>query len=288
MSAPPAPWCTDPYADALRIGRGPLYLRRQDGWLLPLEVERWCARADSADMSVLRRCTGAVLDIGCGPGRLVAALAALGHPVLGIDPSPAAVARTRGLGGTALRRSVFERLPGEGRWSSALLLDGNIGIGGDPVALLTRVAELLAPGGLLLVEAAADEVEETVEVRLDDGSGGRGPAFPWARLGRKALRARAREAGWSVLDEWSGGELSPHQLRPHEPPNHEPPNHEPRAHQPRAHQPADREPSRYERPFLCLRNDRPPPARPVTVPRTSSTQAVISTVATSVRAQPRG
>ncbi|MBR7674499.1 class I SAM-dependent methyltransferase, partial [Streptomyces daliensis] len=222
VSAPPAPWCTDPYADALRIGRGPLYLRRQDGWLLPLEVERWCARADSADMSVLRRCTGAVLDIGCGPGRLVAALAALGHPVLGIDPSPAAVARTRGLGGTALRRSVFERLPGEGRWSSALLLDGNIGIGGDPVALLTRVAELLAPGGLLLVEAAADEVEETVEVRLDDGSGGRGPAFPWARLGRKALRARAREAGWSVLDEWSGGELSPHQLRPHEPPNHEP------------------------------------------------------------------
>ena len=72
-------WCADPYADALRAGRGPLFLRRTDGWLLPLEVERWCAQADAADLSVLRRCEGAVLDVGCGPGRLVAALAARGR-----------------------------------------------------------------------------------------------------------------------------------------------------------------------------------------------------------------
>lgn len=107
-------WGADPYADALRSGRGPLFLRRSDGWLLPLEVERWCAGADAADLSALRRCEGAVLDIGCGPGRLVAALAAQGRRALGIDVSSAAVARTAATGGSALHRSVFDSLPGRG------------------------------------------------------------------------------------------------------------------------------------------------------------------------------
>lgn len=214
--SPALPWCAekgaekDPYADALRAGHGPLFLRRPDGWLLPLEVERWCAGADPADMSVLRRCSGAVLDIGCGPGRLVAALAGLGRPALGIDLSPAAISRTRRAGGAALQRSVFEPLPGEGRWQSALLLDGNIGIGGHPSKLLARIRELLAPDGLLYVEAAPAEVAEMTEVRLDDGTGGQpggqpggqGPAFLWARLGPGALRDHATGAGWSVAEEW--------------------------------------------------------------------------------------
>lgn len=206
-AAPPFPsWGAGPYAEALRSGSGPLFLRRADGWLLPLDVGRWCEAADGADRSVLRRCRGAVLDIGCGPGRMVAELAGRGHLVLGIDPSPAAVARTRRTGGTALRRSVFDPLPGEGRWGSALLMDGNIGIGGDPAALLDRVRSLVAGGGQLLVEAAASDVEERgLEVRLDDGGGGLSPAFPWARLGRTALRRLAERAGWSVTADWTAG-----------------------------------------------------------------------------------
>ncbi|WP_234316811.1 class I SAM-dependent methyltransferase, partial [Streptomyces sp. NRRL S-15] len=115
----PAPWAADPYARALSQGRGPLFLRRDDGWLLPLDVERWCADADAADLSALHRAEGPVLDIGCGPGRLVAALAARGHRALGIDVSEAAVGHTQRIGGSALRRSVFEPLPGEGRWGTA-------------------------------------------------------------------------------------------------------------------------------------------------------------------------
>lgn len=202
MSAPAEPWCADPYGEAVRAGRGPLFLRRPDGWVLPLEVERWCGHADEADLTVLQRCTEPVLDIGCGPGRLVEALAGAGRAALGIDSAPAAVARTRRRGGPALRRSVFEPLPGEGRWGSALLLDGNIGIGGNPELLLTRVTQLLAPGGLLLVEAAGVEVDERVEVRLDGGCGGAGPAFPWARMGAGALRRLATAAGWGVAHEW--------------------------------------------------------------------------------------
>ncbi|WP_328336928.1 class I SAM-dependent methyltransferase [Streptomyces violaceus] len=207
MSTAPATalaWAAaDPYAAALRAGRGPLFLRRSDGWLLPLEVERWCARADSVDRDVLDRCEGAVLDVGCGPGRLVAELAARGRAVLGIDVSEAAVDHTVRLGGQALRRSVFEPLPGEGRWDTVLLMDGNIGIGGDPRALLDRVAELLRPGGLLIAETAPMDIDERAQVRvvdLTDPHGGDDP-FPWARLGTPALLRYAR--GWTRAGQWT-------------------------------------------------------------------------------------
>lgn len=208
-----APWGADPYANALRTGRGPLFLRRSDGWLLPLDVERWCSDAGSADLSALHRCEGPVLDIGCGPGRLVAELASLGHRALGIDVSEAAVARTRGLGGAALLRSVFDPLPGEGRWGTLLLLDGNIGIGGDPAALLDRAADLLGADGLLIAETVPVDVDERVRVRLDDGrdrtAGRTAPAsacdaelFPWARIGTPALLRHARAGGWRTAGQW--------------------------------------------------------------------------------------
>ncbi|MFE2088934.1 class I SAM-dependent methyltransferase [Streptomyces sp. NPDC059460] len=209
-----APWSTDPYTDALRNGHGPLFLRRTDGWLLPLDVERWCAEADAADLSALRRCEGPVLDIGCGPGRLVAELASRGHRALGIDVSAAAVAHTLRVGGSALHRSVFDPLPGEGRWGTVLLIDGNIGIGGDPHGLLQRTADLLAPGGLLIAEASPLDIDERVQVRLYDGrlapegtgeegrAATKGALFPWARLGTPALLRYAQPNAWRAVDQW--------------------------------------------------------------------------------------
>lgn len=195
-------WTADPYADALRTGRGPLFLRRADGWLLLLEVERWCADPDAADLEVLRRCEGSVLDVGCGPGRLVVELGARGCPVLGIDVSEAAVSRTIGLGGQALQRSVFEPLPAEGRWGTVLLIDGNIGIGGDPVALLRRVAALLAPGGAALVElephAAASRAER---VRLEY-SRQVSEWIPWRFVSAGEIEPLAAAAALGLRELW--------------------------------------------------------------------------------------
>ncbi|MFG1808111.1 class I SAM-dependent methyltransferase [Streptomyces sp. NPDC049040] len=208
----------DPYATALRTGRGPLFLHRADGWLLPLDVERWCAAPDAADRTVIAACRGATLDIGCGPGRIVTALAREGREALGIDISPTAVGRARAAGGTALLRSVFDPLPREGRWRTALLIDGNIGIGGDPTALLTRVRKLVRQDGLAVVEAAprgvSDDLDERSHVRLHDGSGAHGAAFPWSRVGPASLTRHACAAGWTPLSSWTADDRRFVVLRP--------------------------------------------------------------------------
>ena len=54
-----------------------------------------------------------------------------------------------------LRRNIFDPMPGEGSWDTVLLADGNIGIGGSPVNLLRRAAELLDLTGRVVCDLAA-------------------------------------------------------------------------------------------------------------------------------------
>ena len=179
-----------------------LTLRTARGHALPLQVARWCGPPDAADEELLRRCRPPVLDIGCGPGRLTIALAERGIPVLGVDISRTAVARVHQAGACAVRRSVFDPLPGQGRWATALLADGNIGIGGYPDELLRRCARLLAPGGRLLIEVERDDIDERMTAWLEHADGRRGPVFPWARLGVSALLRLAAAAGLTLFEEW--------------------------------------------------------------------------------------
>ncbi|MGW2651600.1 class I SAM-dependent methyltransferase [Streptomyces sp. NPDC001393] len=209
----------DPYALALQTGRGPVYLRFADGRRTRLPVRRWGARPTGADETLLERCRGPVLDIGCGPGRLCRALQDRGVCALGIDVAPHAVARTETRGGAALCRSVFDPLPAEGSWQTLLLVDGNIGIGGDPHALLRRCTQLIAPTGFMLVEVDQHDVEEGCTAWVEDTHGNRGPAFLWARLGTPAVRRVAESLGLSVTDQWVSGRrcfvsLGRHDARP--------------------------------------------------------------------------
>ena len=123
------------------------------------------------------------------------ALALAGHAVLGIDVVPEAVRQTRTRGVQALRRSVFDPLPAEGRWETALLADGNIGIGGDPVALLERARELVSPGGRVVVDVALSGTGVITRHVMLETSHGRSGEFPWTAVGADAIEAVARAAG---------------------------------------------------------------------------------------------
>ncbi len=180
-------------------------LRTRGGVAIALEVRRWRADPDGVELALVEGLAEPVLDIGCGPGRIVAALGAAGRLAMGVDTSPVAVTEARRRGASVLKRSIFDHLPGEGRWGSAVLLDGNIGIGGTPVVLLRRVRGLLRPGGQAVVEVEPPgTASEALIVRVEKegapggapaGAGDVGPWFPWARVGADDFAALATDAG---------------------------------------------------------------------------------------------
>lgn len=176
------------------------WLVDSDGRRTSLPVQQWHGPPEPAAQAVIDRCAGPTVDVGCGPGRITAALTGRGLISLGIDTSPVAVRLTRRRGGAALRRDVFDPLPREGHWAHVLLMDGNIGIGGDPVMLLRRCAVLLRRGGTVLVELDPPGVLLWAgQVRLArSGSREDGPPFRWARLGVADLHRVAAEAQLAV------------------------------------------------------------------------------------------
>jgi SAM-dependent methyltransferase len=175
--------------------------RLGDGRFVQVPVERWLGHATDADRTVLQRAAGPVLDVGCGPGRHVDALTRDGVAALGIDVSAAAVRRTRARRAAALHLDVFGPVPGEGQWGSVLLLDGNVGIGGDPVALLRRCRRLLARRGCVLVETGPPG-SLTGSLELELVAGGVTGTMRWATVSVDEVGTLARDTFLRLSETW--------------------------------------------------------------------------------------
>ena len=175
------------YARMLTAPGAAAVARFADGTVRTTLVQRWTAAADAVDERALAGLPGPVLDIGCGPGRHLHALARQGVFALGVDLSPVAVDLARDGGANAIVGSIFDEVPHTGGWGSALLLDGNIGIGGSPARLLARVRGLLHAGGRVLVE-----VED--------------PSRPTARTCRMRLETAAATSDWFAWAEVSAAD----------------------------------------------------------------------------------
>jgi SAM-dependent methyltransferase len=172
---------------------------------IQLPVRRWHGPMLLEEVALLDSVVSPVLDVGCGPGRHASALARAGHTAVGIDTSAAAVESARERGATALQLSVFGPVPNQGRWATVLLLDGNIGIGGDPVRLLARIRELAAPRARVLVEVGPPGSESRrFHARVQHG-GGLGPGFPWACVGAGGIGQIAEAAGLRTVEVSKGG-----------------------------------------------------------------------------------
>ena len=191
------------YEGALDAERPHLVAEDSTGTVVSLPVSRWLDAVGPADEELLQRAVGPVLDVGCGPGRYLHALAARGVQALGVDVSPVAVRLARRQGAEAVVGSIFGQVPQVGSWRTALLADGNIGIGGHPAALLQRLSALLDDEGRVLAELAppgTGAAARRLRLRIGEEHSG---WFDWAEVAADAIHAPAAEAGLVVADQWS-------------------------------------------------------------------------------------
>lgn len=199
----------DLYGSALQANaRGQLASCRataSDGTWRRLPLERWLRPPGPEEAELLGHLVAPVLDVGCGAGRHLVELKRAGLEALGVDIAPAAIALARRRGVSVLQRSIFDSLPGCGAWASALLLDGNIGIGGDPGALLRRLRTLLGPEGSAFVELEAPGwASRSVQVRLETATT-TSEWIPWAWMSVDDIEAVAERAGFSLHGAWERG-----------------------------------------------------------------------------------
>lgn len=177
------------------------HLVRPDGTARLVAASRWAGEPSASDVALfVDPCVGPTLDLGCGPGRLSGALAARGVDVMGVDISREAVRQTRRRGVPAICQDVFGHLPGPGMWSHVLLADGNIGLGGHPVRLLERVAELMSATGTALVELDGPggvSVHHDLQLRVGNRTS---RPFSWATVGTAAICTVAAAAGLKTSD----------------------------------------------------------------------------------------
>lgn len=147
-------------------------IERDDGFIGVTDAARYFdgpQRWSELEREALDQVRGRILDVGCGAGRHAVPLHNAGHDVIGLDPSPAAVAIVAERRVSAVRGTA-EHVPDEvGTVDTVLLLGNNLGLlgGRDQAArVLDELARVAAPGGCLL-GTGMDPYQTDQRVHLD-------------------------------------------------------------------------------------------------------------------------
>ena len=150
---------------------------------------------------------GPVLDLGAGAGRASLHLQSLGHDVCAVESSPGAAEVCRRRGVRDVRCADLNDPPTDGRWGVVLLLCGNLGLGGSwegNRALLRRLAEVCAPGALLIGDSVEDESGADLRLRIRVGD----VATEWwsqRNVRSEELPALVDGTGWAIERQISAG-----------------------------------------------------------------------------------
>ncbi|MBV8547066.1 MAG: class I SAM-dependent methyltransferase [Acidobacteria bacterium] len=135
-----AAWYPQAYYGNRNVRFNPLFER----------MTRWFRRRR---VGVIRRLTkpGAVLDVGCGRGFTLRFLADAGYRSTGVELSADAAAHARDVLGIDIRTGDFLSQSFEAGQFDVVIFWHSLEHVADPLAALNRAAEILKPGGLLVV-----------------------------------------------------------------------------------------------------------------------------------------
>lgn len=130
-----------------------------DAWTQVVRDGLIPSRRAGTDAAIVAAClsygTGPLLDVGCGEGWLVRAMAADGVTAHGVDVSAPLIDRARELGGGGFDVATYAQLDADaalvaGPWQTIVC---NFALLGDPLhPLLAALRRRLAPGGRVLVQ----------------------------------------------------------------------------------------------------------------------------------------
>lgn len=141
---------------------------------------------------------GRVLDVGCGDGRTVRALQAVGWEAVGIDPDPTSISAARRSGALDARSTSIEDLDEPTGSYDAVISVHSIEHMTEPSSFLRHAHRLLAPGGVLSVVTP----NSNSWLLARQGPGWRGLEAPrhLQVLSPDGLRRLVETMGFEVLD----------------------------------------------------------------------------------------